>query len=373
MAIKNFFAEYAGPNTFKIEGNDFSNIEIRGTNNPKFFYFYDNASHQLIKDFALHQTAQVITLCRVTLIFNDGEYSPRFRFWKRDKKELGNNPAAEEVSITEVEARSVKSSVDIGDGYGNFWRLIDFLQTCKDITVPHQIINFVTGDAARLADLFSGQPDALDSLFKAIAENPEAQSVIASRPSAAILSEMINLHRQREAIDQLQAIAEDPTKNEHDLQKILKNQWWIFGGRFIDIANRQKFTVLESLDIPLLRHDGSLHIVELKQANIDTLIKMDHDTPILGADVHNAVSQAMVYLRSLDSQRAEILATFGIEVQRAGVTVVIGHPRFMSDKYTEAQLNDAFRTYNSHLSRIEVMTYKELIDGARRSLEYAAS
>ncbi|MDB2217736.1 Shedu anti-phage system protein SduA domain-containing protein, partial [Mycobacteroides abscessus] len=362
-----------GPNTFRIDGNDFSNIEIRGTDNPKFFYFYDNANHQLIKDFALHQTAQVITLCRVTLIFNDGEYSPRFRFWKRDKKELGNEPVSENLSDAEVEVRSVKSSVDIGDGYGNFWRLIDFLQTCKDITVPHQIINFVTGDAARLADLFSGQPDALDSLFKAISENPEAQSVIAARPSAAILTDIIHLHRQREAIDLLQITAEDSNKNEHDLQKILHNQWWMFGGRYIDIAKRRNFTVLESLDIPLLRHDGSLHIVELKQANIATLVKEDHDAPVLGAAVHDAVSQAMVYLRSLDNQRAEILTTFGIEVQRANVTVVIGHPKFMSDKFTEAQLNEALRTYNSHLSRIEVMTYKELVDGARRSLKLAAS
>ncbi|WP_239655331.1 Shedu anti-phage system protein SduA domain-containing protein [Mycobacterium riyadhense] len=369
--MRNFFEDYTGPNTFRIEGNDFSNVEIRGTDNPRFFYFYDNASRQLIKDFVLHQTAQVITLCRVVLIFNNGEYSPRFRFWKRDKRELGNGSATEEISDAEVDARSVKASVDIGDGYGNFWRLIEFLQTCKDITVPHQIINFVTGDAARLSELFSGQPDALDSLFKAIADNSEAQSVIAARPSAAILSDIINLHRQREAINLLQATAEDPGKNEHDLQRILHNQWWMFGGRFIDIAKRRNFTVLESLDIPLLRHDGSLHIVELKQANIETLIKEDHGTPVLGAAVHDAVSQAMVYLRSLDNQRAEILASFGIDVQRASVTVVIGHPQFMSDRFTEGQLNEALRTYNSHLSRIEVMTYKELIDGARRSLDLA--
>jgi hypothetical protein len=370
--MNNLFKDYAGPNAYRIEGNDFSNVEIRATDKPNFFYFYDAKHRQLIKDFVLHEKQQVVTLCRVTLIFSNGEYSPRFRFWKRDKRELANTATDEDISDTEVEARAVKASVDIEGGYGNLWRLIDFLQTCKDITVPHQIINFVTGDAARLADLFNGRPDALDSLFKAISESPEAQSVISLRPSTAILTDMINLHRQREAIELLESIAEDPGKNEHDLQKILQHQWWMFGGRFIDVAKRRNFTVLESLDIPLLRHDGSLHIVELKQANIPGLVKEDHDTPVLGAAVHDAVSQAMVYLRSLDNQRAEILATFGIEVQRAGVTVVIGHPKFINGKFDESQLNEVLRTYNSHLSRIEVMTYKELIDGARRSLELAS-
>jgi hypothetical protein len=134
------------------------------------------------------------------------------------------------------------------------------------------------------------------------------------------------------------------------------------------MSDRKKFTVLEQLDTPLLRPDGSLHIVELKQANIPRLLITDHGKPILGTEIHIAVEQAMNYLRAFDEQRAEILASLKIDTRRASVTIVIGHVNFIDEKYTEKDLREALRTYNSHLSRIEVITYDELIDGARRTL-----
>ena len=78
----------------------------------------------------------------------------------------------------------------------------------------------------------------------------------------------------------------------------------------------------------------------------------------------------MNYLMSLDEQRAQILTTLGIDVRRASATIVIGHTDFV-EGFTPVQVHETIRTYNSHLSRIEVITFDELIDGARRSLDFS--
>ena len=80
------------------------------------------------------------------------------------------------------------------------------------------------------------------------------------------------------------------------------------------------------------------------------------------------MSQAANYLRSLDENRAAILAEHGIECRRTSATVLIGHPKFLDSRHEPAQVAGALRTYNTILSRIEVITYQELIDSADRTL-----
>jgi hypothetical protein len=47
--------------------------------------------------------------------------------------------------------------------------------------------------------------------------------------------------------------------------------------------------------------------------------------------------------------------------------VVIGHPTYEVG-HDERAINETLRSYNSHLSRIDVMTYKQLLDSAGRTL-----
>lgn len=57
----------------------------------------------------------------------------------------------------------------------------------------------------------------------------------------------------------------------------------------------------------------------------------------------------------------------GIETRRASAIVLIGHPAAQPDVPEEA-IYETIRTLNTHLARVEVLTYKELIDNAERSL-----
>jgi hypothetical protein len=211
----------------------------------------------------------------------------------------------------------------------------------------------------------------IGELIDGLVAMPDAATIIGAAGGSSALAGLIRQHRQQVTIDALQVAVEKPESTEPEIHKELNGQWWIFGGRFISQASRRRVTVLDELDIPLIRSDGALHVVELKKANIPELVVSHRNHAIVGEDVHKATAQAMNYLRELDEHRAHILADLKIDCRRAFATVVIGHPTFVKGDWSETEIHEAIRTYNSGLSRIEVITYKDLIDGARRAFTIA--
>jgi len=202
-----------------------------------------------------------------------------------------------------------------------------------------------------------------------ISPRKEIEAVLDSVKDPELLLRAVELRRRGEKLDEFRCIVENPDSSEHDIRAALRGQTWIFGGSYVEELHRQRLTTDATLDIPLLRGDGTLHIVELKQANIPKLLERPRLYPVVGEQVHLAVAQASHYLRSLDEHRASILADHGIDSRRAFATVIIGHPSFVKGGYTAKEVSDAFRMYNSHLSRIEVLTYQELINSANRALD----
>ncbi|MGW4112859.1 Shedu immune nuclease family protein [Actinosynnema sp. NPDC004786] len=198
--------------------------------------------------------------------------------------------------------------------------------------------------------------------------SPEALEEIAGMPGSEVVARAIQWRRRRTALDRLRAVVEDPGSSERRIHEELKEQTWIFGGRYVEELDRRRFTTTDEVDIPLLRGDGSLHVVELKRAFVPRLVEKPRSHCSVGADVHEAMTQAANYLRSLDEQRATILAEHGIETRRAFATVLIGHPAFVTPAFEPAEVAAAFRSYNAVLSRIEVLTYQDLIDAAERTL-----
>ncbi|MFI6098000.1 Shedu immune nuclease family protein [Lentzea sp. NPDC051213] len=191
---------------------------------------------------------------------------------------------------------------------------------------------------------------------------------LAEVPGADALAQAVQWHRRRTALDRLRAVVDAPESTEGQIHDELKKQTWIFGGRYVEELARRRLAPGDELDIPLLRGDGALHVVELKKANVPRLIEKPRSHPSVGIEVHRAMTQAANYLRSLDENRAQILATHGIECRRAFATVLIGHPSFDAGPYTPEEISEAFRTYNATLSRIEVITYGDLIESAERTL-----
>ncbi|MGR6997195.1 hypothetical protein ACU686_02240 [Yinghuangia aomiensis] len=70
----------------------------------------------------------------------------------------------------------------------------------------------------------------------------------------------------------------------------------------------------------------------------------------------------------MDENRRTILETYDVDTRRASATVVIGHPRYVREGITAQEVSETLRTYNTHATRIEVITYETLLASADRML-----
>ncbi|WAL98687.1 Shedu anti-phage system protein SduA domain-containing protein [Streptomyces sp. Je 1-369] len=202
-----------------------------------------------------------------------------------------------------------------------------------------------------------------------VAASPQALALLAADDKGQLLLQAAELQRRAAGLEVLRKVIKCPTALERDLQRALEGQHWIFGGRFVGEAAHRRLVPGGELDIPLVRGDGALHIVELKRSMAlqGPLVKRHRAAWVPAAQVHEAVGQSVNYLVGLDEHRARIREEFGMETRRASALVLIGHPD-VQPGVPEEEINEALRTFNSYVSRVEVLTYKELVDNAHRSL-----
>ncbi|GAB21608.1 hypothetical protein GOPIP_010_00750 [Gordonia polyisoprenivorans NBRC 16320 = JCM 10675] len=215
---------------------------------------------------------------------------------------------------------------------------------------------------------------ALADLLESIGGDEDLVRAVAKSNQAGHLAGLIDQERRRAALEELEQLARTPWTSEGEFQKLIQDNPWIFGGRYVGVTQRRSLTVLDQLDVPLINTDGSIHIVELKTACLPRLFRMHRNHWIVGNDVHEAVSQAENYLHQLDTHAANIKMTLKLEVQRAFATVVVGHTEHCTaEGLTEEDASLALRIYNSHLSRVRVMTYDQLISNAKNAMTLGIS
>ncbi|MFE0249864.1 Shedu anti-phage system protein SduA domain-containing protein [Streptomyces sp. NPDC059010] len=256
-------------------------------------------------------------------------------------------------------------------------RLAAFLAGAFSTSGRYRLIDAASASTTMLAMLDSGDLDPA-TLGEALAGHEDLASVVyALTASASGLNaiEAAIIARRRGVLADLKRMAVDPSTTETDMQSALEGHTWIFGGQYIGIAHRRNLTMLDEYDIPLVEASGALHIVELKGPKIKDLIKKHRNHQIVGGEVHQAVGQLMNYLKQLDQQGAAMEQAFrnehGVEydMSRLCGTVVIGHSRHVPD-YTKKQVDQTLRTFNSHLTRVQVLTYEDLLDRAEMSLRF---
>lgn len=246
-----------------------------------------------------------------------------------------------------------------------------YLDAPEDSPGRYRIVRGSAELAVWLGRIMRDRMDIEDprSAASRITSSPAALSLIANDADGQLILRAMQLQRRAAALADLRKVAEDPAASEHDLQKALQGQYWIFGGSFVGEAARRRLVPGDEIDIPLIRGDGALHVVELKKAaGLDrALVKRHRNALVPSAEVNDAVAQAINYLVGLDEHRKRIKDELGIETRRASATVLIGYPKAES-KPSEDEVDEVLRTLNTHLGRVEVLTYKELIDNAERSL-----
>lgn len=255
---------------------------------------------------------------------------------------------------------------------------VDTLRTFLEAKSPldeHLAVHRDSGVDRLLEEFQRGEvnPTDIAKLFASLRDAPDLVAELAAQSPAVIVAEAVELQKRRRGLARLQAAIETPSSTEHEIHRELKEQTWIFGGHYTGEVFRRMLTIRDVLDIPLVRGDGSLHIVEIKRANVASVVQQHRSHWIVGSEVHKAVVQAANYLRTCDEKRDGILADYSIDVRRASATVVIGHRIFVRPEVDAEALTEAVRTYNSHLSRIQVLTYDELIESAHRFISLAES
>ncbi|URN13061.1 DUF4263 domain-containing protein [Streptomyces radiopugnans] len=301
------------------------------------------------------------------------------------------DPDTGEVKKQELRFRTYSSS-PWGQGYdfdeaSNSWycengeilRLTAFLNNHFTEPGSYRVIKdgSVTGSILSILEATGVDPAELG---RALAERGDIEAVVsglASTPAGLAATEAAVIAQRRQVVAHLKDLVEDPSTTETQMQASIGENFWLFGGKYTGIASRRDMTYLDQHDIPLVCADGSLHIVELKGPNVPRLVKQYRNHLIVGSEVHEAVSQALNYLRALDEQGLNLQATYenelgvSYDMRRARATVLIGHPNHVNVPHaTKRRIEQTVRTYNSHLTRVEVLTYAELLDSAERSLKF---
>jgi hypothetical protein len=131
----------------------------------------------------------------------------------------------------------------------------------------------------------------------------------------------------------------------------------MLGGQYIAMGPRREWTVEDSLDILLEGADRYFEIVELKRSNAQLFIR-DHGNWIVSAEVNKAVHQAAHYISEIEADRGNLIRKYKIDLYKLKAKVLIG--RIAQDEEDEGAKRESLRMYNSHLHRIEVITFDEL-------------
>ncbi|AIK83782.1 hypothetical protein CGLAR1_00460 [Corynebacterium glutamicum] len=171
--------------------------------------------------------------------------------------------------------------------------------------------------------------------------------------------------RRMKVLEELRQLIKEPEITEAPFQTLLGKNPWVFGGEVIKAAELRTIGTSDQVDIPIIRGDGSMVVVELKRAAGTRIHRMDHGYPTLGSEVHIAVQQAQRYLYELDRSADTLMLKHGFDARRATALVVIGvYPDLEKDEADK--FRESFRIYNSHLARVQVTTYDDLLQNALR-------
>ncbi|MFD4115019.1 hypothetical protein ACIQAD_23215 [Streptomyces sp. NPDC088551] len=82
-----------------------------------------------------------------------------------------------------------------------------------------------------------------------ITTSPEAIALLAADTEGQMVLRAAELHRRSAGLAALRTVVEDPTASEHDLQRTLEGQHWIFGGRFVGEAIQRRLVPGDEVDL----------------------------------------------------------------------------------------------------------------------------
>jgi len=163
----------------------------------------------------------------------------------------------------------------------------------------------------------------------------------------------------------LKSLIESSDDSESKYQNHLKENPWEFGSEYSEILDRRKWTRDDNLDFMLRRTvDNYLEIIEIKTPAVMPLFNYDksHDSYYASAKLSQVMGQVYRYIEEVERNRDSIIAQDKIDPLKIRARIIIGVD---GSEIEQA----ALRTMNSHLHRVEIITFDQLLRVAKRTLD----
>ena len=168
----------------------------------------------------------------------------------------------------------------------------------------------------------------------------------------------------KEAIFELRNLIELPNTLEGTFQKHLEKNPWMFGSEYSECLKRKTWTRDDRLDFMMRKTvDDYVEIIEIKKSFTDNLFTYDksHDSYYQSAKLSAVIGQVVRYIEEIERQRDSILVSEGFDTLKIRAKIIVG--RDNGPEHAKA-----LRNLNSHLHRIEIITYDQLLKVSERIL-----
>ena len=225
-----------------------------------------------------------------------------------------------------------------------------------------EIIKIVLGSGQQIA-LLSKIFDWTQSDSHSLAHLTQLSSDDSHRSQSLVAA--LNYGRYRAALIRFEEMVEDNLP-EHDYQKFLQENYWLFGSEYSELLDTRNLVVRQQLDFPLRRTvDGYFEVIEIKKpldGNSGFYCDKSHKTYYPGSEVLLGTSQVLNYLASLETHRNDILVENKIDVTRVRGKLIIGSDGCEKEKR-------ARRLFNENSVSVEVISFDGLIQIGQRILD----
>jgi len=359
---------------FVVGKDNFSDLQISSTPTVKqFYYFFHQQDRRLIKQFVLDEKPQVDYICRATLIKKGEKFTPRLSFSVRDKtKKI--------VKIMEATPTNIKANVSMDHCHDNFWKLISFLQSLRDIELPKDKFSLVSQDEDEIVSALHGR--GADSIMDIIRQ-------LSAIPDISFTPKDINfLLKRREKLAELKLALVDQSRDEGWWQDFFEENKWIFGyGLNYEILRQQQSqptyggTRVDGKGGQrgdnLMSTTGDLNftvLVEIKTPLTPLLRgvrEIRNGAWSLSKDLTDALSQIQANIQTWEKQGSEQpdnrdkLEKISVFTVKPKGIIVIG----LLSQLTDRSKWETFQRFRKSIHGIDIITFDELSERARFIVE----
>jgi len=171
-----------------------------------------------------------------------------------------------------------------------------------------------------------------------------------------------NLPGMRVKIKEFNSLIDGKKTNERQIHTFLRENTWMFGTNYTRMFHSEKVITIKSRNDFLLQNfSGNYDIVDLKSPNADLFVTTRGKRQTLSKDLKDAISQVMFYLAEARTHYLTIKEDTGLDIYFPVGIIVIGRRKDSDKKFLQI--------HNEYLNKINIITYDELLDRAKKTVE----